>query len=214
MQRGQIEGYFSQNSGLMVWDVPNESGRLSSNGLSDLADFWTDSSVLKVGSKGQDVKNLQFNLRLLGYTQAYITTYPTSGGKRAVEKELIIDGSFGAITENVVKQFQINQKLNLAPSTMGMVGQATKQAIVAAAQRAWGGKPRYYDPKASGVVPNVKPEVQTLPPVTIVANGEPPPSSIEPREAGIFNTDNKMLLYGGAAVIGLMALGKMIRANK
>lgn len=212
-----MNGFYSQNSGLLNWDIWNTSGGLSSNGLSD---FWTDSTTLKVGVKGQaqNVKNLQFNLRLLGYTKAYLTTYPTSGGKRVVEKEMLIDGVFGPITEAVVKQFQINQKLNLAPSTMGMVGTVTKKALVNAIKQAFGSdaQPRYYDPNVNGVTPTVQPEVQTLPTVTITADREPP-AGITPITASMFDPfdpNNKMMLYGGAAVVVLIAIGKMVRKSK
>lgn len=67
---------------------------------------YVENTNLKIGSKGQQVIDLQNNLNKLGYN-------------------LIVDGDFGNSTENTVKDFQ--SKNNLVAD--GIVGDKTKEAI-------------------------------------------------------------------------------------
>ncbi|MCQ2418007.1 MAG: phage tail tip lysozyme [Oscillospiraceae bacterium] len=69
----------------------------------------TGSPVLQKGSKGDDVRWLQYALEKLGYTTPYGT-----------------DGDFGSATESIVKQFQTANGLDAD----GMAGPATIQKIV------------------------------------------------------------------------------------
>lgn len=62
--------------------------------------------ILEVGMRGDDVKALQLELKALGY-------------------KLSTDGSFGPATEQVVKQFQTDNKLKAD----GLVGPATQKKL-------------------------------------------------------------------------------------
>ena len=66
----------------------------------------TINSILKIGSKGQDVINLQTKLQKLGYP-------------------IKIDGDFGPKTEDAVKLFQRNKGLTVD----GIVGKGTFEAL-------------------------------------------------------------------------------------
>ena len=68
----------------------------------------TVNKILKLGSKGQDVINLQTKLQKLGY--------PLKD----------IDGDFGLETENAVKLFQKNKNLTVG----GIVGKETFEALM------------------------------------------------------------------------------------
>ena len=77
------------------------------DGVSSSVSSSNSSSILSVGSKGEDVKTLQENLNKLGYDCG------------------TVDGDFGEKTDNAVRKFQKDKQLVVD----GQVGNATKTKI-------------------------------------------------------------------------------------
>ena len=90
----------------------NALSELESEGQTFYAVNWQDPGLLQTGSRGQDVRKLQFMLRVLSQ---YIDSIPT------VEE----DGIFGPRTKNAVTAFQ--RFAGLTPD--GIVGSATWKAL-------------------------------------------------------------------------------------